>query len=144
MEGQSIIRQVESAGIVVYRTTQAGEIEYLLLCYTAGHWDFPKGKIEPGENKQEAALRELHEETGLIGIIQPGFTHQFGYNFTDYDGDKAHKIVYFFIGTINKSSVVLSDEHTDYVWLTYDQAYKKLTYKNTQILLRKAQLFKMI
>jgi 8-oxo-dGTP pyrophosphatase MutT (NUDIX family) len=28
-------------------------------------WTFPKGKLEPGENEEQAALREVHEETGL-------------------------------------------------------------------------------
>lgn len=32
----------------------------------AGLWGFPGGKIEPGERLAEAALRELHEETGVL------------------------------------------------------------------------------
>ena len=34
--------------------------------HLAGHWEFPGGRIEPGENPVDAARRELAEETGLI------------------------------------------------------------------------------
>ena len=34
-----------------------------------GFWDLPKGKIEKGENDEEGALREVEEETGLVGMI---------------------------------------------------------------------------
>lgn len=52
------MEHIYSAGIITY-TTDNNETSYLLLHYNAGHWDFPKGKMEPGETKQETALREL-------------------------------------------------------------------------------------
>ncbi len=74
------MKQVDSAGIIVYCRVK-NEVEYLLLHYSAGHWDFSKGKIEEGETKQQAALRELFEETGLHTIIQPNFTDRLNYFF---------------------------------------------------------------
>lgn len=37
----------------------------LLLLFRRGHWDLPKGKIDKGEGREEAAVREVQEETGL-------------------------------------------------------------------------------
>ncbi|MFZ5500518.1 MAG: NUDIX domain-containing protein, partial [Candidatus Micrarchaeota archaeon] len=52
----------KSCGIVLF--SEDGGRLYLLLHYTAGHWDFPKGHVEADESEAETALRELLEETG--------------------------------------------------------------------------------
>lgn len=36
----------------------------------AGKWEFPGGKIEPGETPAQAAVRETHEETGLVVCVE--------------------------------------------------------------------------
>ncbi len=40
----------------------------LLVFYRRGSWDMPKGKIDPGETPEQAALREVREETGLVHV----------------------------------------------------------------------------
>jgi 8-oxo-dGTP pyrophosphatase MutT (NUDIX family) len=40
----------------------------LLLIYRLGKWDLPKGKIDPGESPDVAALREVEEECGISGM----------------------------------------------------------------------------
>lgn len=40
----------------------------ILLIFRRGHWDLPKGKLDPGETLEECALREIKEETGLVHI----------------------------------------------------------------------------
>jgi 8-oxo-dGTP pyrophosphatase MutT (NUDIX family) len=52
-----------SCGIVILN-----EEHEVLLCHVTGrgHWDLPKGGIDPGESPMQAALRETREETGLV------------------------------------------------------------------------------
>jgi 8-oxo-dGTP diphosphatase len=56
---------VRAAGGIVWR--RAGPGREVLLVYRRSHddWSFPKGKVEPGETEEAAALREVEEETGL-------------------------------------------------------------------------------
>lgn len=52
----------QSAGIILLDVRQN---PYRVLCLRAyANWDFPKGQLDPGEIHQQAALRELEEETG--------------------------------------------------------------------------------
>jgi len=129
-----------SAGVVVY-FTRKDKRKYLLLHYTAGHWDFPKGKIEKEETKEQAALRELKEEAGLLANLHEKFEYSFEYLFRDHDGDLAKKKVYFFVGRSRSKQITLSHEHIGYAWLELDDALQKLTYENAKKLLKKADAF---
>ena len=51
--------EVSAGGVVLFGNA------VLLLRKFNGDWVLPKGKVEEGENRQEAALREVLEETGL-------------------------------------------------------------------------------
>lgn len=131
------MEHIYSAGIITY-TNKNDHIEYLLLHYADGHWDFPKGKIESGETQQEAAQRELHEETSLTAQLDSNFEQSFSYIFLDQQKKLTQKTVCFFIGKTINSTVQLSDEHTDFQWLTYQQALEVLTYDNAKNILKKA------
>ena len=53
-----------AGGLVVREGANGGEI---LVVHRPAYddWSFPKGKLEPDENEEEAAVREVEEETGL-------------------------------------------------------------------------------
>ncbi len=131
-----------SAGIVVFRM-QDGQREYLLLHYPHGHWDLPKGKIEKGESKEQAAVRELKEETSLDAEIINGFEQKFEY-FFKHDGELVKKTVYFFVAKALSNDVQLSFEHVGSDWLPYTQARARLTFKNAKVLLQEVEQFLII
>ena len=54
---------VEAAGGLVYNNKRE-----ILFIYRNGKWDIPKGRIEKNESHQEAAVREVEEETGIEGL----------------------------------------------------------------------------
>lgn len=132
-----------SAGAVIVNATGA-EPEYLLLHYTAGHWDFPKGNIEAGESEKEAAVREIREETGITDAeFIGGFRHTVSYRYSK--GRRlVHKEVIFFLARTKTSSVTISHEHVGYAWKKYDDAMKQLTFQNAKNLLASARAFMKI
>ncbi|CBE69875.1 MAG: NUDIX domain-containing protein [Candidatus Methylomirabilis oxygeniifera] len=125
-----------SAGVILFRRTP--EPHYLLLHYESGHWDFPKGHIEPGEDAQQTAMRELKEETGISDLsFVDGYKQSLRYFFRQ-KGIGIFKLVIYFLAETDWSEVSLSDEHIGFDWLPYDLAMSRLTFKNSQDLLAQA------
>lgn len=133
-----------SAGAVVYYyDLQTKKNLYLILHYATDHafWDFPKGKIEEGENKRQAALRETKEETALDVTLNNDFEQSLSYFFKDKDSHMVSKDVTFFIGQATTKDVTLSHEHIYFKWLEFDEARKQLTFQNARQLLQMADRF---
>ena len=57
-----------SGGFVIYRLEDGQPLYLLIKSSGDGYWGLPKGKIDDGEKKEEAALREVKEETGLKDV----------------------------------------------------------------------------
>jgi len=127
----------KSAGTIIFRKDKE-VLYYLLLHYQAGHWDFPKGNIEKGEELTETARRETEEETGVgdIEFIQR-FKEKINY-FYQRGSKKIYKTVVFFLAETKTEEVKLSFEHQDFEWLSYEKTLKRLTHKNAKEILKKA------
>lgn len=61
---QEIVRE-PTAGGIVFRRNNDGEVEILLIQDSKDRWTIPKGHIEEGETAQQTAQREIGEEAGL-------------------------------------------------------------------------------
>ena len=128
-----------SAGAVIF----SEDMQFLLLKYSAGHWDFVKGNIEEGETEVEALLREIEEETSIppseMELISP-FREEIEY-FYRRSRDLVHKEVVYYLGKSFTKSVRLSYEHQGYDWLDYEFALGRVTYDNSKLILEKAYRF---
>lgn len=108
-----------SCGVVPVRVTAAGVMEFLLVQLHAGHWAFPKGHPEAGEDDRAAAERELLEETGLVAErIVEGVSFDEGYVFTKKSGKQVSKTVRYFVGLVSKGAevVVQPEEVQAFAW----------------------------
>jgi 8-oxo-dGTP pyrophosphatase MutT (NUDIX family) len=125
-----------SAGAVIFRKNS--RLQFLLLHYPSGHWDFVKGKIEVNENPNQTTIRETKEETGITDLdFVNGFEESVEYEF-QYDGELIHKKVIFFLAKTNAVEIKISHEHLDFVWLEFKEALEKITYRNARSVLSKA------
>ncbi|MFB6100407.1 MAG: NUDIX domain-containing protein [Candidatus Nanohalobium sp.] len=102
----------EVAAAVVYNP----EIQKFLLVKRAGererfpgHWEFPSGFLEDGEDPEDAALRELDEETGLKGeVVRKG---------ESFPIQIPHVHVHPVLVRVDGEDVKLSREHSEYRWV---------------------------
>ena len=112
--------QVEAAGGVVMRDGQ------VLLVHRPRYddWTLPKGKLDPGESFEDAALREVEEETGLrcrlMGELPP----------TRYEVNGRPKLVRYWLMEPEADAAFIANDETDELrWLTPDEALSLLTYE---------------
>src|SRR3989338_7639831 len=133
------MKHEKSAGAIVFRKDK--EPKYLLLHYEAKHWDFIKGNIEKNETDIGTIKREITEETGITDVeIIKGFKEKIQYYYK-LKNELINKEVIFYLAKTNTEKVKLSFEHIGYIWLSYDKAINKLTYKNAKDILKKAHEF---
>lgn len=133
------MKKERSAGAVIFRKNK--EIKYLLLHYEAGHWDFPKGHIEEKEAEMDTIKREVREETGIDKIeLVPDFKEKVQYYYK-INGELMHKEVVFCLAKTEEEKVKISFEHIGFIWLPFEKAMEKLTFKNAKEMLKKAHAF---
>ncbi len=130
-----------SAGGVMFRR-QGTEIEVCLIStQNRTAWQLPKGIIEKGEAPEDAAAREVAEETGLRGELVSALERiEYWYVWTHGgDRDRIHKLVYFFLFRYTSGSTDDHDHEVDEArWLPLEDARKMLSFENERRVLDQA------
>jgi 8-oxo-dGTP diphosphatase len=94
-------------------------------------WSLPKGKLDPGETWEEAALREVEEETGLRCRLEEELAS------THYLSKGRPKTVRYWRMSVVEDPDQGSDDEVDELrWLTPAQAVAQLTYEHDRDLVR--------
>ena len=116
-------KREKSCGAVVYNPERQ---LFLIIKMLNGNWGFPKGHTENQETDIQTAIREVTEETGINIKILDGFKKSIKY----IPFPEVLKKVIFFIGITEEEKVTI-DKHEieDYMWCSYEEALKMITYK---------------
>ncbi len=139
-----------SAGAIIYRKGEgkgrggSQELQYLTL--KRKDWlDFPKGHIEEGESAEQAAKREIKEESGLDVEFVPGFRRSIGYWYMESWTEKKEKIkkgvIYFLARVPQDAKVRISEEHLDYMWNTIEEYRRIKLFKKQMKVLTEADSY---
>lgn len=125
------MKKEKSCGAIIYNSNQ----EVLIVKHNAGHWDFPKGHVEKGENEYETAKREVKEETNLDIKLHEEYRYEIHYS----PKEGVDKTVVFFLAENMSNEVKKQDcEIANIGWFNYKEAKEILTYYIARELLEKS------
>lgn len=129
-----------SAGGVVYRRRE-GQLEIQLIEDRFGKMTIAKGKKEPGETIEQTALREIEEETGIVGDLIDKIMVG-GYTYEHETLGHVEKTVYYFLIEAREGELVAQvEEITGVGWYAPDRAWelqRTRGYENNNELVRVA------
>jgi len=122
---------VRAAGGLVTRRSPAGRLEVAIVHRPIREdWSFPKGKLEPGETFESAAVREVLEETGMECVLGRFLGH------TEYRDRKGRpKVVAYWVMESLGGAFAPNEEVDDLRWVDLSRASRTLSYVRDRELL---------
>lgn len=130
------MKREKSCGALVFRKHGESYDLVLLRHRFGGHWSFPKGHVEAGENERQTAQREVREETGVRIRILDGFRESVEY----FPKPGVKKQVVYFLGEAQNEDLVPQEEEISEVrWAPLEQSGDLVTFANDKRLIRLAK-----
>lgn len=137
---EGLFKIVEAGGGVV-----VNERDQILMIHRRGHWDLPKGKLESGEKKWEAAIREVMEETGIDSVEIVGKKLLMTYHsFVNRKGVRCIKLSHWYL--MRGKHQILTPQKEEGIdecrWMTLENFYskKRKVFSNILLVLNKVQI----
>ncbi len=96
-------------------------------------WTLPKGKLDPGEDDREAAVREVEEETGHTGSVERDL------GTIGYDVEAGPKTVRYYLMAADAGGRPLAHDVDEVRWLGIDEAVAMVTYDRDREVLERAR-----
>src|SRR5512133_658392 len=126
--------QVRAAGGVLLRPGADGSVEVAVIHRPKYEdWSLPKGKLDHGEDFEQAALREVEEETGMQAELGPELS---SVSYRDRKGRT--KLVRYWLMRVADGEFVPGAEVDELRWLDPDSAAELLSYEHDAELIREA------
>ena len=129
----------KSCGGIVY-TRQGSQTLYVVIQHLGGHWGFPKGHMEAGEDEQTTALREIREEIGVNVRLIDEFRTVEEYPLPNEPG-VTKQVVYFLAEYSDQDLRYQKEELKAACLLSYEEAMKRLTFEEAKRILADANDF---
>ena len=152
----AMVREISAGGVVVQRVSETWNVAVIEPQNDAGSGRsarkgspksvlaLPKGLVDPGEKAEQTALREVHEETGLVatmvtklGDIKYVYVRSWG------DGERVFKIVSFYLakyqsGEIDDVNPAMRIEVKRASWIPLEEAPRRLAYRGERDMVKRA------
>ena len=136
---EKIIREFSSGGVVFKKDKWLITKSSISNLYPKSVWRLPKGWIDEEETMEETAIREVKEEAGVEAkIIKKIETIKYFYNAPD-KGRILKFVTFFLMEWIKDLPEGFDGETLETKWLTFDKAYKLLSFSSEKQELKKAQ-----
>ena len=127
---QEIVRE-PTAGGIVFRHNQKGEVEILLIQDAKDRWTIPKGHIEEGETASQTARREIGEEAGLHSVDMLGWLGKIHFRYRRIDRLVLMTTQIYLVRATGDTNAIQKEEWMNGIkWLPFAEALDLIEYED--------------